>query len=276
MLKLSIATAGKGALPSAFVVFRDFEKHIPIIAELGFDGIELALKNASEIKTDKFDQLLAKSGLSVSCISTGQVFADSGFMFTDNDKHKRTSLLLIFQDLIDLAASYGKLVNIGRVRGNLGENKLVALGRFEEMIIQLCDYANTRGVTLVLEPVNRYEIDFINTVQQGDELLTKLNIPNLKLMPDVFHMNIEDKTIEVELCKYINSVGYIHLADSNRLAPGQGHINFENIFTKLKETNYSGWCSVEILPYPKPYIAAKQAADFLKPLINRYNEMSEE
>jgi sugar phosphate isomerase/epimerase len=73
-------------------------------------------------------------------------------------------------------------------------------------------------------------------------------MPNVKLMPDVFHMNIEDKTIGGELAKYIDYVAYIHLADSNRLAPGQRHTDFEDIFARLKEASYDGWVSVEILP----------------------------
>lgn len=268
ILKLSIAIAESNALPSAFVVFRGFEKYIPIAASLGYDGVELALKSAFEINADKLDKWLNEAGISVSCISTGQVFADTGLMFTDADKNKREKLVSIFKEMIDMASTYGQLVNIGRVRGNLTENDNgESRIRFIDMVQELCSYASTKGVTMILEPVNRYELNFINSVQEGVELIKKINLPNMKLMPDVFHMNIEDVLIGEELAKYIDYIAYIHLADSNRLAPGRGHTNFDDVFRYLKTVNYSGWLSVEILPKPEPFSAAKQAIDFLKPFL---------
>ncbi len=272
MIKLSIAVAAKNALPSAFVVYRGFEECIPHAAELGYDGVELALKDVSEIDPSQLDALLKSNGLSVSCVSTGQVFADTGFMFTDTDKKRRTVLTRIFKDMIDLASEYGRLVNIGRIRGMIGEDgKENAEMRFIELAQELCDYAQKRGSTLVLEPVNRYEINFVNTIEQGVELLKKVNRPSMKLMPDVFHMNIEDVTIGGELAKHINHIAYIHLADSNRLAPGWGHTDFRDIFENLKKADYSGWASVEILPVPDPTSAARQAGEYLQPFISEYN-----
>jgi len=77
-MKLSIAIASENALPSAFVVFRGFEKSIRDAAALGYDGVELALKNADEVNPQVIKSLLNETGLQVSCISTGQVFAESG------------------------------------------------------------------------------------------------------------------------------------------------------------------------------------------------------
>ena len=272
MIRLAIAIAAREALPSAFVVFRGFEEYIPEAASMGYDGVELAMKSAGEIHPGKLDRWLNDAGIQVSCISTGQVYADTGFMFTDEDPVRRKQLSRIFKDIIDLAGVYGKIVNIGRVRGNIDENDPVkSLDLFTDMISGLCAHAERRGVTIVLEPVNRYELNFINSLEEGVKVLEKLNIPNLKLMPDVFHMNIEDPVIRTELVNHINHIAYIHLADSNRLAPGQGHTDFEQVFDGLKEVSYEGWCSVEILPEPEPVLAAKQAADFLIPLVRKYN-----
>jgi len=269
MFRLSIAIAGEKALPSAFVVFRGFEKYIPVAAELGYNGIELALKNASEIKSINLDSLLSKNKLSVSCISTGQVFAETGYMFTDSDEHRRDTLRKIFKDFIDLASDYGNLVNIGRVRGKIinNDSSKGCESRFIDMAKDLCEYALKKNVTLILEPVNRYELNFINNLKDGVELINKVNSTNLKLMPDVFHMNIEDRTISGELAKHIDHISYIHLADSNRLAPGWGHIDFKEILDTLLNCKYNGWLSIEILPKPDPYSAAEQAINFLKPFI---------
>ena len=94
----------------------------------------------------------------------------------------------------------------------------------------------------------------------------------MKLMPDVFHMNIEDRTIGPELARHIEYIQYIHFADSNRLAPGQGHLDFPRILRHLAHAQYEGWVSVEILPRPDPDTAARQSAEFLLPLLQTYNE----
>ncbi|SEL84146.1 sugar phosphate isomerase/epimerase family protein [Parapedobacter koreensis] len=273
MIKLSIAIADTHALPSAFVVFRGFDECIPKAAKLGFDGVELALKRSSEINEQRLQQLLDEHGIEVSCISTGQVYADGGLTLTATHSQKRGEVISIFKELIDLAQQFGNLVNIGRVRGQIGDRQVEEVETlFCETVGELCDYAAPKQVTLMLEPVNRYETDFINSVEEGVRLLEKIKKPNFKLMPDVFHMNIEDITIDNELVKHIQHIAYIHLADSNRLAPGQGHTNFKKLFDTLSAVRYSGWMSVEILPKPDPDTAARQSIEFLLPLIRAYNE----
>lgn len=272
-MKLSIVIADTNALPSAFVVYRGFEECIPKAAQLGFQGVELALKRADEINAPRLQRLLDNNGIEISSISTGQVYADGGLMLTEDDPSKRKEITSIFKDLIDLAEYFGKQINIGRVRGKI-ENRTVedVEDLFVEVTRELCAYAQNKNVTLLLEPVNRYETDFINSVEEGVALIKKVGMPNLMIMADVFHMNIEDKTIINELVKNIRFINYIHLADSNRLAPGQGHIDFQGIFSKLLETGFDGWVSAEILPKPTPDIAAKQAASFLLPHIKNYNK----
>lgn len=274
-MKLAVAIADTHALPSAFVVWRGIEQSIQKAADLGYDGVELALQSADQVHADTLSRLLEKSNMEISCVSTGQVFAAGGFMFTDPDPDRRRQVRKIFEEIIDLARQFGGMVNIGRVRGRIGtEPRQKAEDRFIEMARSLCDYAGPKSVTLLLEPVNRYEIDFINCVQEGAALLKKVDRDNMKLMPDVFHMNIEDVSIGGELEKHIDQIGYIHLADSNRKAPGQGHTNFQDIFNHLKQSGYRGWVSVEILPEPDPDTAAENAARFLRPLIDQYNQIS--
>jgi sugar phosphate isomerase/epimerase len=161
------------------------------------------------------------------------------------------------------------MVNMGRVRGFIGQGETVDIAeqRFGESVREVAEYAGRLGVTLILEPVNRYEINFINNLDEGAALIDKLAIPGLKLMPDVFHMNIEDASIEGNLQKYIDYIAYIHFADSNRLAPGWGHLDFGSIVNSLREAAYDGWVSVEVLPKPDPDAAAKQAIDCLRRFI---------
>ena len=190
-MKLGIVVASENALPSAFAVFRGIEKSAEIIHRLGYDGMELALKESDEITHDELRAILKKNSLQVSAISTGQVFAARGLMFTDSDKERRAELWKSFTGFVDLASEFGGLVNVGRVRGSIGKrSKEEAEGLFLDLMGQVADYAEKRGVTIILEPVNRYEIDYINSVDQGAELVRKMGRPNFALMPDVFHMNI--------------------------------------------------------------------------------------
>lgn len=271
-MKLSIAIADTHALPSAFVVYRGFEECIPKAARLGYHGVELALKNAEEIDIYRLRELLDANEIEVSCISTGQVYADSGLMFTHEEKAKRRHVTDVFKKLVDLAAEFGKLVNIGRVRGPVnGRSRENVEELFIEVAREICDYAYPSGVSLILEPVNRYEIDFINNIEEGVGLMKKIDRSNMKLMPDLFHMNIEDRKMGEELSRHIQYVEYLHVADSNRLAPGQGHTDFNEIFEHLLKAGFDGWVSAEILPRPDPDTAAEQTANFMLPLVNEYN-----
>ncbi len=272
-MKLSVAVAGKSALPSAFVVWRGFEESIKKAADFGYHGVELALKTADEIDRDKLERWLKDNDMEVSCISTGQVFADLGLYFTHPDAEMRAKVVEVFKGLIELASDFGRLVNVGRIRGFIPEGQTVE--RTEEIFIdtarRVCDIAGPLGVDIIIEPVNRYEINFINNLDEAAELVEKVRRPNLGLRPDVFHMNIEDARIGESLIRHSNLIRYIHLADSNRLAPGRGHLDFDEVFGALEKAGFNGWASIEILPKPDPDTAARQAAEFVLPRISEYN-----
>lgn len=272
-MKLSVAVASKEAPPSAFVVWRGFEDSISKAADLGYHGVELALKSAQDIDPDKLSSWLTANNMEVSCISTGQVFASLGLYFTHPEASMRRRAVDLFEGLVILAKDFGQMVNIGRTRGFIADNQSYqeAEQLFIETSRQICDIAAAYGVTLIIEPVNRYEINFINNLDDGANLLEKVERENLGLMPDVFHMNIEDAQIGLSLAKHANLVKYIHLADSNRWAPGWGHLDFEDVFEGLSKARFDGWAAIEILPEPDPDSAARKAAETMLPMIDTYN-----
>ncbi len=274
-MKLAVAIASSEALPSAFVVWRGFEESIRKAADYGYDGVELALKTADEVKRNDLKKLLADTSMEVSCISTGQVFADLGLYFTHPDESVRHKAIEVFSGLIDLAGDLGTLINVGRVRGFQSKEQSMEQTEllFIDSIRKICDLAACKGVEIILEPVNRYEINFINNVEEGAAIISKTKRSNLKLMPDVFHMNIEDAKIGESLIRHAELVRYIHLADSNRLAPGLGHLNFSEVFQALGTIGFNGWASIEILPKPDPDAAAKKAAEFILPMIRKHNQI---
>lgn len=273
-MKIALAIAPHDAQPSAFVVFRDrLEVCIQKASRLGYDGVELALATAADVDAGSIRALLDGHGLGLSAISTGRVFAEEKVWLTSPDPAVCRRAVEILQDLVDLAAVLGATrVNIGRVRGGVpdGEVRAAAEARFAEGIGAVAARAAPHGINIVLEPVNRYELNFVNSVlPDGIDLIARLGIPNIKLMPDVFHMNIEDASIAGSLEAAAGRVGYVHLADSNRRAPGQGHTDFPAILGALRRIGYGDWVAVEILPYPSPDEAAAQAIAYLRTLIPR-------
>ena len=124
---------------------------------------------------------------------------------------------------------------------------------FTKSAIEICRCAADRNVTVMLEPINRFEgyPGFMNSFTDAVKVLNTIGASNLGILGDLFHMNIED----VSICDAIRAVGktlrHIHLADSNRQLPGAGHIDFKAILRTLKEVGFTGYMSLDCLP-PKP------------------------
>jgi 5-keto-L-gluconate epimerase len=266
-IKLALAVAPENALMSAFVVFRDKLEHSMVkAAKLGFDGIELALLNRDQVDLPNVKRMMKETGLDIPMVSTGQIFADTAVSFTHLEKEKREKALADFLGLMEVASEFGSLINIGRLRGSLNEGS-PSLDYFNEYMSRALKRSEELGVTIALEPVNRYEINFLNNCADTAKVIRNLGHPNLTMMPDVFHMNIEDPSIEGSLVKYADLISYVHFADSNRWAPGRGHLDFLSIITALKTSGFEGYASLEILPYPDPDQAALEGINTIRKYI---------
>ena len=240
---------------------------------LGYDAVELALAKPDDVDPPSLRRVLDDSGIGVAAISTGRVFAEQRAWLTSPRARVRRRAVAILKGLIDIAGPLGApRVNIGRVRGFVadGEPAEDAVARFLDGIRECGEHAGPRGIDIVLEPVNRYEINFVNSVvPEGLALVDRIGMQNVKLMPDTFHMNIEDVSITDSLEAARDAIGYIQVADSNRWAPGQGHLDFVAVFAMLDQIGYRGDIGVEILPFPTPDLAARQAIDYLRQFIPR-------
>jgi sugar phosphate isomerase/epimerase len=266
-MRLSVVVAKEDAPESAFVVWRGFERSIEKASALGFQGVELALESADDVEPQKLDNWLSKNDVAVSCISTGLVYATRGLSLSHSDPAIRKEALATFRSLISLAGDYGGFINIGRARGFLepGKSRETTELLFVEALIELCDAAEPLGVEILVEPVNRYETNFLNSLDEAAAVLARADRNNAGLMPDLFHMNIEEASLTEALIRHKDRVRYVHLADSNRQAPGQGHTDFDGVLAGLRQMRFDGWTAIEILPVPDPDTAARLAADFILP-----------
>lgn len=271
-MKLGLVVSTVDALPSAFVVLRDdLCRCVDRCADFGFDGVELALRHPDQVDLPRLRQRLTATGLEIPCLSSGQVFAADRLFFTHPDSTIRAAAVERITGMIRLAAELGARVNLGRVRGGIpeGESLEVAKTRFFECLHRCADIAEPLHVTLLIEPVNRYETNFINTCAEGAGIIREAGRGCLKLMPDLFHMNIEDPSFRTAFESFKEVIDYIHVADSNRWAPGWGHTPLKEIFQVLSDIGYDGYLTGEVLPEPDPDSAARQVVDFLSRTLGR-------
>ena len=129
------------------------------------------------------------------------------------------------------------------------------------------EFAKEYNIRLTLEPVNRYESNFINTLNEGIELIKRVGASNLGLLADTFHMNIEEVSINDSIIQAKDYITHVHFADSNRWAPGCGHLDFAQIVQTLKKIGYQGYVSAEILPFPDPDSCARITAETLNKIL---------
>ncbi len=113
-----------------------------------------------------------------------------------------------------------------------------------EQLRELAPSAQAAGVPLFLEPLNRYEAYIVNRVEQGAAIAGEVG-PEVAVMADFFHMNIEERDVAESIRTNAGRLVYVHVADSNRLQPGFGHLDFRPGFRALKEIGYNGWLTIE-------------------------------
>jgi sugar phosphate isomerase/epimerase len=233
------------------------EDAFALAQELGYDGVEIHLRHPDDIERTAVRALQEKYNLGVPTLGTGMA-ANDGLTFSDLDPDVRRCAVVRIHDHIRLAASLGSAVTIGLIRGRLGQDDQRAARRSAMLacLDECCRLAAAQGVTLLLEPIHRYGIDNLATLDQAAQVIRELGAPNLKLLADTFHMNIEEVDMADSLRQHASLLGHVHLPDSNRQVPGHGHIDMKAILQALLETGFQGYLSFEVLPLPNPRQAA--------------------
>ena len=110
------------------------------------------------------------------------------------------------------------------------------------------DHASTLGVDLSLECWNRYGTYMLNRLEEGARLWHETGLANGGVMADTFHMNIEERSVSSAILAHANFLNHVHLSDSNRLAPGLGHMDFAGVLQALIEVGYQRSLAFELIP----------------------------
>ena len=265
-LKLSIVVSTQPASFSALAYKGRVAENIKKVRDLGYDGVELAIRNPDLLNINELQKIISKTGLLVPAIGTGQAYGEEGLSFTHPDAVVRDKAIERIKAQIRLAESMNAIVIIGLIRGKREEK--TDDKQTESWLLDALKICATENgsVKIAIEPLNRYESDLVNTVADGLELIGKLNLKNIGLLLDTFHMNIEEPSIRESIRLSKDNLFHFHVADSNRWYPGAGHIDFDRILTVLDEISYQGFVSAEILPFPDPDTAAIKTIKYLRAL----------
>lgn len=268
-MKISIVLSIHSAQFQAVAFKGDFEANVAMIAGLGYDGVELAIRDPKLVDADRLVRVVQDHGLEIPAIGTGQAWGEEGLSFTDPDPAVREAAIRRVLSHIPFAARTGAVIIIGLLRGVVkpGVSQEQAMAWLVEALQQCCAAARLQGVRIALEPICRYETTLINTLAEGLDLLDRVGAQNMGLMPDTFHMNIEEAVIEESIRACSNRIFHFHVADSNRWYAGAGHLDFESILDTLCETGYRGYISGEWMPLPDADSSARNGIAYLRQIV---------
>ncbi len=227
-------------------------------AELGYDAIEIFAPSSDAVDCDELRGLLEQHNLKVAAVGTGAGMVKHGLCLTDPNPEKRDAAKDFIRQMIDFGGPFGAPAIIGSMQGKWGGDIDLegALDLLRSALNELGPYAEKHGVPLIYEPLNRYETNLIKTMTDGVAFLKTLSTDNVKLLADLFHMNIEEADLAAAIRAGAGYIGHVHFVDSNRQAAGLGHMDFGPIAKALIETDYDGYASAEAFPIPDSDTAA--------------------
>ena len=219
------------------------EAHLGQIRDLGYDGVDLFVRNPRSPDTVNALRMLEQFGLEVGVVMPAAL-AGEGIFLSSKDPAIHQEALRRIGEIVDLAAGVGGMVSLGLVRGNRAadESEEKFHARFARSCEQLLERALPAGVPLVIP---------------------------LYLMLDTFHMNIEDAGLEETLERALPYTRHVHFLDSNRLAPSMGHLDMEGLYLILAREGYEGFLCLEALPLPDSGTCATKGAEFFRRMRRR-------
>ena len=252
-----------------FVFWDDLAAGCRDAAALGFDAVEVFPPGPDAVDPDELHGILDDNGLSLAAVGTGAGWVKHKLSLTSPDGAVRDKAIAFVRAIMDFAAKFDAPAIIGSMQGRWGDGvtKPVALRYLGNALFKLDEHAADLGTTLLYEPLNRYETNLVNTLADAVQLLAGTALGNVKILADLYHMNIEEVNLADALRAAGAHVGHVHFADSNRRAAGFGHTDFAPIIAALKETGYAGYLSAEVLPLPDSDAAARQTIEMFRQVV---------
>ena len=232
--------------------------------ELGYDAIELFAPSAEGL--DDLERSLRDNGLKLAAMGTGAGAVLRKLTLTSPDPEVRRAGRDFVNSVIDFAGRYGAPAILGSMQGRWGGGleKSTALGWLRSALEEFGERARKAGTTFLLEPLNRYEGNVVNTIGDAVEMIRSLSTRNVTVLADLFHMNIEERDLVGAIRDGAGLITHVQLADSNRRPAGHGHTDFRAVAAALASIGYTGYLSAEALPWPDPDAAARLAMEGIR------------
>jgi D-psicose/D-tagatose/L-ribulose 3-epimerase len=223
-------------------------KQFPRFRKWGFHTVEIPIEDPSHIDPEHVKRELVKNelvcGSVCACMGPGRDFRGT-------PKEQKTAMDYC-KKLIDQMVVLGCPSLIGPVYSVVGKADAVEPKQQKKewaLVVknlkQLAKYAEKKGVQICVEPLNRFETDFLNTVDQALKLVKDVGSKALKIHLDTFHMNIEEKNQAKAIRKAGKLLGHFHACGSDRGTPGNDHIDWKPIAKALKDIKYDGDVVIE-------------------------------
>ena len=240
----------------------DAAQSFPRFAEIGFDGVEIALQEKGDIDTGLINDKLAENGLVCSSLCSlmgpGRDLRGSA-----EDIAEATSYL---KDLVDVAVELGtdKVVGphysvVGLTGLKTPEEKKEDWAKVVAGLKDVGAYAADKGVFMALEPLNRFETDFLNIAEDAVRLCEDVGLDSMKIHLDTFHMNIEEKDSGDAIRTAGDRLVLLHSSENDRGAPGTGQVPWDRVAAAVKDIAYDGWIVLESFT-PEVEIIARAAS----------------
>lgn len=216
----------------------------PRISEMGYNGVEVPIFDPAALDTTAVRQACVNSGLAC----TASTAMPPGLSLIDDER--RAQGVAFLQNVVRAASALGADLLCGPMAVPVGELR----GRgFTDQEFDTCvrslqevgAVASAEGVTLALEPLNRFETFMLNTVQDGVRLMNAVDQPSVGLLLDTFHMHIEEKSTPDAIRQAGMHIKHFHCSENDRGAVGSGQVNWTGTFQALADVQYSGWLVVE-------------------------------
>ncbi|TVQ39471.1 MAG: sugar phosphate isomerase/epimerase [Spirochaetaceae bacterium] len=234
----------------------------PLFKSLGAQGVEIALENRGDVDADRTFEALQKAELH--CIAVCGAYGPRRDLRGSADDQK--TALSYMRDCIDACVALGAKLFVGphySVVGRAGAETVDAKREQWKLVIghlrEICKYAADRGVTLGVEPLNRFETDFININEDAKRLCEDVGAANIGVHIDLFHAGIEERNLPLSIIETGDRLVHVHAADNYRGAPGTGTFDWQGIRDALELVKYRGWVVLETFT-PNVEIIAKAAA----------------
>jgi D-psicose/D-tagatose/L-ribulose 3-epimerase len=225
---------------------RDNLSLLPLVKEHGFDGIEIPLFQPGEFDAAGIRRGLEENGLECTVSS---VIPEGMSIFSD-DAGVRRKTLTHLEGCVKASAEIGAKVIAGPLYSPVGflpgrRRTAEEWSRAVESYQALAPALASHGVTLAVEALNRFETFFLNTAADAAALCAEVNHPNVGVLFDTFHANIEEKDIPAACRTAGPWLKHVHTCENDRGTPGTGHVDWPGVFDALRDVKYDGWLTIE-------------------------------